>query len=120
MSVNLLSKEEITRIANTLTQDLSAEGKEARSRDIWYAYVSNVTAYNLQYQENAEIDFSDWNEDDKFETYAEAIDELGHLLYNVYTNSGNYFMPKESLDRLEEFYKINRKLVDNVAAYNND
>jgi hypothetical protein len=120
MSVQLLNKKEIVKIANTLTQDMSKEGKESRSRDIWYAYISNITAYNLQYEEKTQIDFSDWNEDIKFETYAEAIDELGYLLYNVYTNAGNYFMPKESLDRLEKFYTRNRKIVDEVQPYNND
>tara|TARA_R100000734_G_C3295283_1_gene86553 strand:- start:418 stop:831 length:414 start_codon:yes stop_codon:yes gene_type:complete len=70
--------------------------KEYLGRMLWYMYVANITAYNLQYQENELIDFSDVKAV-KGKTLSEAISDLGRLLYNVVTNDGNYFIDKEWL-----------------------
>tara|TARA_S200002703_G_scaffold82315_1_gene70941 strand:- start:1228 stop:1629 length:402 start_codon:yes stop_codon:yes gene_type:complete len=80
MSVSLFRKTEINSLMRTYAQN------DDESRAIWYAYVSNVTAFNLQYRENETIDFD-------FEKY-ENIQKwtLGSLHYNIATNDGNHFM----------------------------
>lgn len=102
MSVSLLQGKEAAKIANSFT-------KEETQRNIWYAYISNVTAYNLQYIKNEQIDFKGWEvNEDKYDNINEAIDALGGLLYNAYTNAGNYFCPLKSLEDLADIVKDHR------------
>ena len=65
-------------------------------RMVWYMYVGNITAYNLQYRENQMIDFKEYdvkvNQD-----IEESLNKLGGLMYNCYTNDGNYFIDKSWL-----------------------
>ena len=49
MSVSLFTSTEACKIANSLPEKFA--------RSVWYSYVSNVTAYNLQYNEKELIDF---------------------------------------------------------------
>ena len=99
MSVSLLQAKQAAKIAN------SFESEETQ-RNIWYAYISNVTSYNVQYRENQPIDYKGWEEtEEKYDNINEAIDELSHLLYNAYTNAGNYFCPEHSLDGLIKMTK---------------
>jgi hypothetical protein len=65
---------------------------------LWYCHVANVTAYNLQYQENVSFDFEaefdgnmkpfEANENDDYYHY------FGSLLYNMAANDGTVFMPE--------------------------
>jgi len=94
MSVSLYKGNEAAKIAE------SFESEDVQ-RQIWYAYISNVTAYNVQYRENAQIDFKGWEaNEEKFENIHEAIEALGGLLYNAYTNAGNSFAPEGVLQAL--------------------
>lgn len=129
MSVALLSKEEIIKTCNTLSQqplvqDFIKETKEYKdytetsfgsvaaedfiARAVWYGYVANVTAFNVQYRENVEIDFNMEGEDD-FSTLQDAVSTLGHLIYNCYTNDGNSFLQDKWMNVLssikKEFYE---------------
>jgi hypothetical protein len=113
MSVSLFTSTEVAKIANTLKEELDP-------RAVWYAYVSNVTAYNLQYQEDAVIDFKGWEAaGDETLTREEALNELRGLEYNAYTNAGNCFMPARELEHLGKFLKANPRELE-LANYNND
>ena len=126
MSVNLKSEKEISKIYNTLSKNkevqefaseldffkkrnkYAAESKENFiARAVWYGYIANVTAYNVQYQENQQINFNIECED-VFESLSDAIDALGSLLYNVATNDGNIFLMDDWYNVLS---KINNKFV---------
>lgn len=103
MSVSLLNGNQAAKIAESFTS-------EETQRKIWYAYISNVTAYNVNYRENTPIDFKGWEENEaKFEDMNKAIDELAHLLYNAYTNAGNSFAPAGVLDELYDMVKAHRE-----------
>ena len=110
MSVSLLSELEIAKITNTLTanEDVlkfveTTELAKNRSkysyedpsltlaRAIWYGYVANLTAYNLQYKENEQINY-DLESDEYFESFQEGISTLRSLNYNIATNDGNVFL----------------------------
>ena len=94
MSVNLTSKETVNAI-------MDLEGvNEMEQRAIWYAYVGNVTAFNLQYEENVEIDF---DFDKKIENMHPhiALTELKSLMYNIYTNDGNCFVQQKWIDLMQ-------------------
>lgn len=129
MSVALLLKEEIIKTCNTLAQqplvqDFIKETKEYKdytetsfgsvaaedfiARAVWYGYVANVTAFNVQYRENVEIDFNMEGVDD-FSTLQDAVSILGHLIYNCYTNDGNSFLQDKWMNVLssikKEFYE---------------
>tara|TARA_B110000285_G_scaffold51893_1_gene59038 strand:+ start:415 stop:762 length:348 start_codon:yes stop_codon:yes gene_type:complete len=115
MSVIIQEAVTVAKVINTL--------KDLNSRSIWYAYVSNITAFNVQYTENQEIDFKGFEsvKEDEVLTRDEAIEELGSLLYNAYSNAGNYFCPKEGLDELELAYKMLKSGADSqLADYNCD
>ena len=128
MSVLLLSKEEIIKTCNTLAQQplvqdyirLTDEFKTYKehsfgnvnvedfiARAVWYGYIANVTAYNVQYQENEKIDFDLEGEED-YDTLDEAINRLGSLIYNSFTNDGNSFLMDKWMNVLkaieEHFY----------------
>lgn len=119
MSVLLFSKKQVCKIYKGLASnkdvlDIVMDSKhyEDRNQDgcgfkesvedylgrmIWYLYVGNVTAYNLQYRENQQISFEDFDikEDIDFKS---SLKTLSMLVYNVYTNDGNYFLAKEWID----------------------
>ena len=128
MSVLLLSREEIIKTCNTLAQQplvqdyvrLTDEFKNYKeqsfgnvnvenfiARAVWYGYIANVTAYNVQYQENEQIDFDLEGEED-YDTLDEAINRLGSLIYNSFTNDGNSFLMDKWMNVLqaikEHFY----------------
>lgn len=82
-------------------------------RCLWYCWVANKTAYELQYRENITIPWSD--EDTKFEDveWDEQVSLCSSLQYNIFTNDGNYFLAdiwveglKEIIEILEERNKI--------------
>jgi hypothetical protein len=75
MSVALFSKSEIAKLYNTLSLDKNVQkfvteldffekrnkfGSESAKnfigRAVWYGYIANVNAYNVQYRENEQID----------------------------------------------------------------
>lgn len=112
MSVSLFSDQEIIKVCNTLAQqplvqdfiqttneykDYSSKSfgdvkpEDFIARAVWYGYIANVTAYNVQYQENEPINFQLEGEED-FDTLGEAIDSLSSLIYNSFTNDGNSFL----------------------------
>ena len=120
MSVDLKSELEIIKLINTLGDSLDVQefaekmpffiernkyAKESTStfiaRAIWYGYIANITAYNVQYRENNAINFN-MEGDDCFDTLSDAIDCLGSLIYNCYTNDGNSFLAKEWMDVLRQ------------------
>jgi ACT domain-containing protein len=126
MSVILKSEKEISKIYNTLSKNkevqefaseldffkkrnkYAAESKENFiARAVWYGYIANVTAYNVQYQDNQQINFNIECED-VFESLSDAIDALGSLLYNIATNDGNVFLMDDWYNVLS---KINNKFV---------
>jgi len=126
MSVILKSEKEISKIYNTLSKNkevqefaseldffnkrnkYAAESKENFiARAVWYGYIANVTAYNVQYQDNQQINFNIRCED-VYESLSDAIDALGSLLYNVSTNDGNVFLMDDWYNVLS---KINNKFV---------
>lgn len=94
MSVLLFKSKEAGKIANSLP--------EIYQRSVWYSYISNVTAYNLQYQENELIDFDGWDTDEKYTDPKELSDAVASLVYNMYTNDGNYFMPELHRQKMED------------------
>ncbi|QDP67603.1 MAG: hypothetical protein GOVbin568_42 [Prokaryotic dsDNA virus sp.] len=98
MSVSLFSRKAINTLAKVWAQN------EKEERAIWYGYVANLTAYNLQYRENIPIDYK--TED----VFDECEDRIGSLLYNIYTNDGNCFLEdrwvavlKDIADREREY-----------------
>tara|TARA_R100000152_G_C6752341_1_gene176040 strand:+ start:213 stop:608 length:396 start_codon:yes stop_codon:yes gene_type:complete len=123
MSVMLYSKKSISKIVIDLTNNdlVINEVKNLKhynercngwyespedyiGRMIWYMYVGNITAYNLQYRENQQIDFKEY--DVKLdEDIEESLNKLGGLLYNCYTNDGNFFVDKSWLDSAEMIKK---------------
>lgn len=121
MSVNLTSEKDLTKMYNTLTNsialksfvettDLFLERKETAEdligRAIWYAYVANITAFNVQYKGNYPIDFdmdTDTNTEE-FDTLEEAISCLKGLMYNTATNDGNVFLMDMWTKFLRSFY----------------
>jgi hypothetical protein len=90
---------------NSLVRTYAKNDDEIRA--IWYAYVSNVNAYNIQYKENAKLEF-DMN---IYENISSMT--LGMLHYNIYTNDGNHFMQ-------EKLFKIFCNIVDRVNALSDD
>ena len=74
-------------------QNAYPPGLETFGRVMWYLYVANVTAYSLQYQEQTPI-FTKEVAADKYKPMAfdEAAAGYGSLMYNIFTNDGNYFL----------------------------
>ena len=84
--------------------------KDYLGRMLWYMYVANRTAYNLQYKENEKIEFVEEDievEDDV--DFKWAVDTLGRLNYNCHTNEGNYFIADGWLDTAEKLLKVFRE-----------
>ena len=92
MSVLLLDSQEIIKLSNTLSQQplvqdfvkgldifLNRQGlgmnetvEDIIGRAVWYAYIANVTAFNVQYKENEPIDF-DMEGEEEVEGVADAM-----------------------------------------------
>jgi hypothetical protein len=93
--------------------------KDVIGRMMWYMYVANRTAYSLQYGENIDI-FTDETdiETDKLEPYdiVEATSKLRGLLYNIYTNDGNYFLADDYVEVAELMRAYNKELEPNEYA----
>jgi len=89
MSVFIYNKQEINKLINEQTN-------EDDQRAIWYAYIANVTAFNVQYCENVKIDFEDETID-----YESGIN-IGSLIYNCYTNAGNCFLEDRWMKKLQK------------------
>ena len=123
MSVSLLTELEIAKITNTLTANKdvlkfveSTELAKERSkysyedsantlaRAIWYGYVANITAYNLQYKANEQINY-DLESDKYFDSFQEGISTLKSLNYNIATNDGNIFLEDRWSNLLREVAK---------------
>jgi len=129
MSVNLKSYTEINSIYNALAGDdefvdfiqKTPIGKvggwpgayppslESFGRLMWYLYVANGTAYSLQYQEEIQI-FSKEVAADKYKPMAfdDAAAGYANLIYNIFTNDGNYFLGEpwySYAEKINEFLK---------------
>ena len=111
MSVILKSYTEINSLYNALSgddefvdfiqktpigkpgQSAYPPGLDSFGRLMWYLYVANGTAYSLQYQEEVQI-FSKEVAADKYKPMAfdDAAAGYGSLIYNIFTNDGNYFL----------------------------
>jgi len=98
MSVSLFSRKAI----NTLAKKWAKNEKEERA--IWYGYVANLTAYNLQYRENIPIDYE--TED----VFDECEDRIGSLIYNIYTNDGNCFLEDRWVAVLNEIAEREKQI----------
>ena len=101
----------ITRNADAWVKDSPCD---YLGRMLWYMYVANRTAYNLQYKENEKIEFAhtltSFFEEEVIEVdFKWAIDRLGSLRYNCYTNDGNYFIADGWLDTAEMLLKLFRE-----------
>ena len=81
----------------------------------WFLYVANRTAYNVQHQDNAALNFQTKLPAPIGElTYVELEEELSAIDYNTFTGRGGYFIDEgyiDSLHLLRNFlskeYKIN-------------
>lgn len=93
------------RNANSWTNDTP---REYLGRMLWYMYVANRTAYNLQYEENETIEFKEIGTEEDVD-FKWAIDRLGSLNYNCHTNDGNYFIADAWLDTAEKLLKLFRE-----------
>ena len=123
MSVMLFSIKESVKINNTLSKDPRVQEfvettkefaaykdmynhttpEDFISRAIWYSYVANTTAYNLQYRENEPIDY-DFNSEDDYDFVHEAVYMLGRVIYNCYTNDGNCFLQDKWMKVIKAIY----------------
>ena len=124
MSVSIILREKINKAMNTLSKNEAVQNFVSESeffneynkygaesaetfigRALWYGYIANITAWNVQYGENEQIDFSDFNDDVEYENVQEAIDLVGYLLYNVYTNNGTCFLQDSWVNVLNDIKK---------------
>lgn len=125
MSVQIFNIEETQKLGNTISKDprvqeyvettpefknyLASSFGEVKPEDfiaraVWYGYIANTTAYNVQYQESEKIDF-DFVTNEDFDFLHEAISSLGSLVYNCYTNDGNCFLQDKWMNVLGGIYK---------------
>lgn len=123
MSVNLFAEQEISKLYNTLSVDKNVQefvseldffkkrnkfGAESAEdfigRAVWYGYIANIIAFNVQYRENEQINFN-MESDETFENFQDAIQLLGSLLYNVATNDGNIFLMDDWYNALTSIEK---------------
>lgn len=65
-------------------------------RLLWYMYVANNVAYNLQYQQNEDIFTPE--EDAENYTKEEAMNKFNSFMYNIYTNNGTVFLGSDWLN----------------------
>lgn len=113
MSVSLINRAELNKAMNTLSKNEAIQNFVAQQdffkeynaiefgadsseqfigRSLWYGYIANITAFNVQYAQNEQIDFSDFDDQIEFEDVQDAIKLIGYLLYNTYTNNGTCFL----------------------------
>jgi len=127
MSVILKSYTEINSIYNALSvddefvdfiqktpigipgQNAYPPGLDSFGRVMWYLYVANVTAYSLQYQEQTPI-FTKEVAADKYKPMAfdDAAAGYASLMYNIFTNDGNYFLGEpwySYAEKIDQFLK---------------
>jgi len=97
MSVCIVNKKQVNSLIRTYAKN------QDEIRAIWYAYISNITAYNIQYKQTENLNFV-MDEYENIEVWT-----LGSLHYNIATNDGNHFMQ-------EKWYKIFCNIVDRVNA----
>lgn len=95
MSVFIYNKQEINKLINEQTN-------KDDQRAIWYGYIANVTAFNVQYCENVNIDFEDETIDN------ESGITIGGLIYNCYTNAGNCFLADIWMKRLQKLSELEK------------
>tara|TARA_Y100000592_G_C5400196_1_gene282706 strand:- start:445 stop:858 length:414 start_codon:yes stop_codon:yes gene_type:complete len=82
-------------------------------RMLWYMYVANITAYNLQYRENNNINFDEVEVNEDIDLL-KTMQNLGSLLYNVTTNDGNSFIENEWLQTARLIYnKFHPEIIKN-------
>ena len=118
MSVALFSKKRINSLEDKLAKH------ESESRAIWYGYVANLTAYNLQYRENIPIDYdteellTDTEDYYYIKDEKDAYDTLCSLLYNIYTNDGNCFLEDRWVKVLNDIKKRLAPKYDRQVANN--
>ncbi len=123
MSVALFQEKDLVRLTNTLTENEKVlkfvesteiyqkrvkysyeDSRQTLARALWYGYVANRTAFNLQYSENEPINFNIPESDETYK-FKTAMSNLGFLLYNIATNDGNVFLSDEWSNLLEGIYK---------------
>ena len=123
MSVALFKEKDLVRLTNTLTANEKVlkfvetteiykkrvkysyeDSRQTLARALWYGYVANRTAFNLQYEENEPINFNIPESDQSYK-FQTAMSNLGFLLYNIATNDGNVFLSDEWSNLLEGIYK---------------
>ena len=99
MSVALITEKELNQMTNTLTSNEEIlnfvetteifekrskfsyeDSRETLARAVWYGYVANRTAFNLQYQENELINYNIEDSDDQYETLQDGLGRLGFAL----------------------------------------
>ena len=73
----------------------------SEERAIWYGHVANITAYNLQYEENLTPDYDFDTFASKEDLSGDLVGELSSLMYNIYTNDGNCFLQQKWIDLLQ-------------------
>lgn len=78
-------------------------------RCLWYSWVANKTAYELQYRENIDIPWSDSDCNKKVLDWEEQLSLLSSLQYNIYTNDGNYFLADIWVKGLQTITRIIEK-----------
>lgn len=124
MSVNLINENEVSQISKTLSESKEVQNlvskmeffarrnegaKESAEtfigRSIWYGYIANITAYNVQYRENVSINFEIESAKEEI-SLEQAVTYLNSLYYNIYTNDGNSFLAKEWADVIDVICKM--------------
>lgn len=70
---------------------------EFLSRLMWYCYLGNRFAFNVMYEKNELIDYSDYEiklskEDKEIYDLSYVLGELRSLEYNLFTNAGTSFI----------------------------
>lgn len=124
MSVSLINRTDLNKAMNTISKNLDIQYFVKQSdffeeynkfgvetvetfigRALWYGYIANITAWNVQYEENEQIDFSDFSDDLEFENLQEAISILDGLVYNIFTNNGTCFLQQKWLNLLDNIIK---------------
>ena len=104
MSVNLFTSTEASKLANSLSNFSKTKDM---GKVVWYLFVSNVTAYNLQYKEDAIIDFEEFEKcDETYDNIQDAIDKFYSLHYNAFSNAGNSFYPPSIQSDIDWFLDV--------------
>lgn len=129
MSVMIITKREVMKLAGELTQlpevidivksdkhfnnmFMEKDPKEYLKRALWYGYIANHVAYAVNYEEQPVIDYEYWGEDEPEKVdindkskIIEIKSDLGSLRYNMVTNNGTIFLQKEYLNLIDNVYQ---------------